>query len=57
MPIMSMKKMMLTAAMTGAMPIFRIFLTENSSPNAKSRNVTPMSAHVCMSPLSTTDMV
>ena len=57
MPSVIMKKMMVQAAMIGDMPIFRIFLTENSSPNAKSRNVTPMSAHVCMSPLSTTDMV
>ena len=44
-----------TAAMTGAMPIFRIFLKEKSRPSANSRNSTPMSAHVWMFSLSTTD--
>ena len=45
------------AEMKGETPIFRIFLIEKSNPNEKSRNMTPMSAHVWMSPLSITDMV
>ena len=57
MPVMDMKNTVHTAAMTGAKPIFRIFLNEKSRPSEKSRNITPMSAHVCMSALSTTDMV
>ena len=40
----------------GEAPIFRIFLNEKSSPSEKSRNITPMSAHVLMSDLSTTDI-
>ena len=56
-PVTIMQKMMVRAAMTGAMPILSIFLKENSSPNEKSRNMTPMSAQVCTSPLSITDMV
>ena len=35
-----------TAAMTGAKPIFRIFLNEKSNPSANNRNSTPISAHV-----------
>ena len=52
-----MEKMMVRAAMTGAMPILRIFLKEKSSPSEKSRKMTPISAHVCTSALSITDMV
>ena len=55
-PSTTMQKMMVQAAITGAMPIFRIFLNEKSSPSEKSRKITPMSAHVCMSALSTTDI-
>ena len=40
------EKTMKLAAMTGAMPIFRIFLNEKSRPNAKRRNTTPMSPHM-----------
>ncbi len=57
MPSIAMEKTMLMAAMMGAMPIFRIFLNEKSRPSAKSRNITPMSAHVWMSVLSMTDIV
>ncbi len=46
MPIIIMEKMMVRTAMTGAMPIFTIFLNEKSRPRVKSRNITPMSAHV-----------
>ena len=46
---------MLHAAMAGAIPIFRIFLNEKSSPSANKRNKTPMSAQVWMFSLSTTD--
>ena len=49
------EKTMLHAAMTGAIPIFRIFLNEKSSPSANRRNKTPMSAHVWMFSLSTTE--
>ena len=57
MPSIIMEKMMVRAAMTGAMPIFRIFLNEKSSPKENRRKMTPMSAQVCISTLSTTDMV
>ena len=56
-PSSIIQKMMVMAAMTGAAPIFRIFLKEKSSPREKSRKITPMSAHVCTSALSITDMV
>ena len=56
-PVSSMANTMDMAAMTGAMPIFSIFLNENSSPSAKSRNTTPMSAHMCTSERSTTEGV
>ena len=55
-PSIIMQKMMVQAAMTGAAPMRTIFLKEKSSPREKSRKMTPMSAQVCTSALSTTDM-
>ena len=52
-----MQKMMVTAAMTGAAPIFNIFLNEKSSPSEKRRKMTPMSAHVFTLEVSITDRV
>ena len=52
-----MQNTMAHVAMMGDEPILRIFLNEKSSPSEKSRNITPMSAHVWMSAMSTTDMV
>ena len=49
--------MMVSEAITGAAPIFSIFLNEKSSPREKSRKMTPMSAHVCTSARSITDIV
>ena len=57
MPSVIIEKIIVRAAITGAIPILRIFLNEKSSPNENRRNITPMSAHVWISPLSTTDMV
>ena len=57
MPVIDIKKIVLTAAITGARPIFRIFLKEKSRPRENSRNMTPMSAQVLISALSTTDIV
>ena len=57
MPSSIMQKMMVMAAITGAAPILSIFLKEKSRPREKSRNMTPMSAHVCTLALSITDMV
>ena len=57
MPRVIMQNIMVHVDMTGEMPIFIIFLNEKSSPSEKSRNITPMSAHVCMLDLSITDMV
>ena len=53
-PNVIIQKMMVQAAMIGEAPIFRIFLMEKSNPNEKSKKITPMSAHVCISDLSTT---
>ena len=55
MPSIIMQKMMVTVEMMGDAPIFRIFLKEKSSPKENSRNITPMSAHVCISAWSTTE--
>ena len=57
MPMVIMEKMMVMAAMTGANPILRIFLNEKSSPRAKSRNITPICAHVSMFSWSTIENV
>ena len=57
MPSAIMRNTMAHVAMMGDEPILRIFLNEKSSPSEKSRNITPMSAHVWMSAMSTTDMV
>ena len=57
MPRNIMEKMMVLTAITGAAPIFNIFLNEKSSPKEKSRKMTPMSAQVCTSARSTTDMI
>ena len=56
MPIDTMQNTMVSVEITGAMPIFRIFLMEKSSPRENIRNITPMSAHVWMSVLSMTDI-
>ena len=50
------QKIMVRAAMTGAIPIFKIFLNEKSRPSENNKNITPISAHVCISALSTTDI-
>ena len=57
MPSTTMELIIVVAAMAGLMPIFIIFLNEKSSPSENSKNITPMSAHVCMSARSTMDMV
>ena len=57
MPSVIIAKIMVRVVMTGDMPIFTIFLKEKSKPKEKSKNITPMSAHVFMSLLSITDMV
>ena len=57
MPSVIMHVMMMQAAMTCDEPMRRIFLMEKSSPKEKSRKITPMSAHVCTSARSSTDMV
>ena len=57
MPSVIIAKMMVSVVMTGATPIFMIFLNEKSKPKEKSKNITPMSAHVFMSVLSITDIV
>ena len=44
-------KMIVQAAMMGEAPILRIFLIEKSNPNENNKKMTPISAHVCMSPL------
>ena len=44
-------------AMNGDDPILSIFLNEKSRPRENNRNITPMSAHVCMLAISTTDMI
>ena len=57
MPSIIMQNTTLHVAIIGEMPIFSIFLNEKSSPKEKRRNITPISPHVPMSALSTTDMV
>ena len=52
-----MQKMMVNAAMTGAIPIFSIFLKLNSSPNVNNRMMTPICAHNSMLPVSLTEGV
>ena len=56
-PANIMQRMMVMAAIMGAMPILSIFLNEKSRPRENSRKMTPMSAHICTSALSITDMV
>ena len=56
-PAMIMQKMMMQVAITEAIPIFRIFLKEKSSPREKSRKMTPISAQVCTFSRPITDMV
>ena len=55
MPNIIMQKMMVTVEMIGEAPIFSIFLNEKSSPSENNKNMTPMSAHVLMFWLSTTE--
>ena len=57
MPINIMLNTMQQVAMTGDTPILMIFLKEKSRPSEKSRNITPMSPHIRMLALSTTDMM
>ena len=57
MPSMIMQKMTVQAAITAGPPTLTIFLKLNSSPNAKSRKMTPMSAHTFMLALSMTEGV
>ena len=45
-PSIIMAKIIVTAAIIGAAPIFMIFFIEKSSPKENNRNSTPMSAHV-----------
>ena len=56
-PMFIIEKMMVRAAIMGAIPILSIFLNEKSRPKAKSRNITPMSAQVCIFSSSRTDTV
>ena len=56
-PSAIMQNTMTHVAMMGEDPIFTIFLNEKSSPRENRRNITPMSAHVWMSAMSTTDIV
>ena len=56
-PSTIIENIMVMAAITGAMPILIIFLNEKSSPKENNKNITPISAQVWMSALSTTDMV
>ena len=56
-PMVIMEKTIVMAAMIGAIPILSIFLKEKSSPNANKRNITPMSDHVLIFSLSTTDII
>ena len=57
MPSSTMLHTMAIVAMMGCMPILSIFLNEKSRPSEKSKNITPMLAHVSMSSWSTTDIV
>ena len=45
------------AAPTGATPILRIFLNENSSPSVNMRKMTPISDHVLIDVVSSTEGV
>ena len=56
-PSVIIQKMIVSAAITGDIPILIIFLKEKSSPSENSKKITPMSAHVCISASSTTDIV
>lgn len=53
-PTLIMKNMMAQAATTGFDPMPTIFLKLNSRPSVNMRNMTPMSAQVCMLPVSST---
>ena len=56
-PSIIIENTMMMAEMKGEIPILRIFLIEKSNPSEKSKNMTPISAHVWMFSLSRTDMV
>ena len=45
-PSIIIENTMMMAEMKGEMPILRIFLIEKSNPSEKSKNMTPISAHV-----------
>ena len=47
-PSIIMLKIIVQVAIIGDAPILRIFLNEKSSPNEKSKKMTPISAHVWM---------
>ena len=49
-----MQNMTAQAAMMGPAPMRNIFLNENSRPRVNIRKITPMSAQVCMLPVSAT---
>ena len=52
-----MKNIMEHVEIIGEIPVFMIFLNEKSNPNENKRNITPMSPHILMLVLSTTDMI
>ena len=56
-PSIIMENTMTIVAMIGEVPILTIFLKEKSRPRENKVKMTPMSAHVLMSPSSMTDMV
>ena len=51
------QNIMVQAAMIAAPPTFTIFLKLNSSPSANRRNITPISAQVCILAVSITEGV
>ena len=53
-PTLIMLNIVRQAAMTGPMPIFTIFLKENSRPRVNMRKITPRSAQVCTLAVSVT---
>ena len=55
MPII--QAIIMQAAPTGATPILRIFLNENSSPSVNMRKMTPISDHVLIDVVSSTEGV
>ena len=56
-PMPIMQAIIMQAAPTGATPILRIFLNENSSPSVNMRKMTPISDHVLIDVVSSTEGV